>query len=186
VDETWTVGVARNPPEPATLEEMIAATEPLFKDLPKCWHYDLVTSEYLPKSASGITYACAKCFKLFTVPNHLFGGGDAPKHISTDPFIASNLNQRKVNTTMSEGNSQTDGQPTQAASAPDIMAPIGAGAFGVQITTTDVVGGMGNVKTVTLNDPDGQPFFAEHHQLGVMSVGAVTQDVPPGETQAKP
>ena len=87
---------------------------------------------------------------------------------------------------MTEGNSMTDGQPTQESHAPDIMTPIGAGAFGVQVTTNDVKAGFNNIETVHLPSPDGDSLFAEHHQIGVLSVPVVTQDVPPGETKAQP
>jgi len=80
MDETRTVGVTRDPIPHATLDEMIAAAEELLKDLPDCWHYDLVTSEHLPKSASGTTYMCVKCFKLFTAPESLIGA-NPPKRL---------------------------------------------------------------------------------------------------------
>jgi hypothetical protein len=87
---------------------------------------------------------------------------------------------------MADGNSMTDGQPTQKTSTSHIMDPLGAGAFGVQITTTDIVGGMGNVQSVQLTAPDGTSIFAEHHQIGMLPAAMPGQDVPPGEVKAKP
>lgn len=88
---------------------------------------------------------------------------------------------------MADGNNMTDGQPTREMSTGgDIMKPLTPGAFGVMITTTDVDAGFGNIKPVTLQAPDGDKIFCEHHQLGILSVPTIPQDVPPGEAQAKP
>lgn len=89
---------------------------------------------------------------------------------------------------MSDGFSN-EGLPTQQLAAKDIMSPLGssnAQEFGVPITTTDVKAGFNNIETVTLQAPDGSAIFCEHHDLGILSVPAIPQDVPPGETQAKP
>lgn len=83
---------------------------------------------------------------------------------------------------MADGNNMTDGQPTREISTNgNIMQPLAPGAFGVTETTTDVKAGMGNIETVSLAAPDGSSVFCEHHQLGVLPVTAVAQDIPPGE-----
>lgn len=85
MDEAWTTGVtSTRPSEPVTLESMIATVEELRKTLPPCWHHELITSEWLSTSPNGITYACAQCFKMFTVPASLLGSSEAPKRISID------------------------------------------------------------------------------------------------------
>lgn len=89
---------------------------------------------------------------------------------------------------MSDGFSN-EGMPSTELSAKDIMSQLGssnADGFNVPITTSDVVGGMGNVKPVTLTASDGTSIFCEHHDIGILPMPAPTQDVPPGETQAKP
>lgn len=79
----YTDGVTAAPAPYATINEMIAAVKEISKDLPDCWHWDLVTSEYLPKSASGTTYMCLKCCKLFTAPESLIGA-NPPKRLHID------------------------------------------------------------------------------------------------------
>lgn len=89
---------------------------------------------------------------------------------------------------MSDGFSN-QGVPAQEFSARDIMTPLGSSSaqdFGVPITTNDVKAGFNNIETVTLQASDGTTMFAEHLQLGVLSTPAPGQDVPPGETQARP
>lgn len=80
MDETYTGSVTRDPVPVAALDEMIAATKQLLKEAPSCWHWDLVASEYLPKSASGTTYMCVECCKLFTAPESLIGA-NPPKRL---------------------------------------------------------------------------------------------------------
>lgn len=88
---------------------------------------------------------------------------------------------------MTDGNNATDGQPTREISTGgDIMQSLAPGAFGVTITANDVKAGMGNIQNVTLIGSDGNSIFAEHHQLGVLPMPNLAQDVPPGEKSAKP
>jgi hypothetical protein len=89
---------------------------------------------------------------------------------------------------MTEGNSMTDGQPLhEISTGGDIMKSLAPGAFGVTITTTDVKAGFNNIETVALQSADGGTLFAEHHQLGTLTMGSnPIQDIPPGETQTRP
>ncbi len=87
---------------------------------------------------------------------------------------------------MSDGNSMAP-VPEPNAGSRHVMEPVGAiDGFGPIVTTSDVKAGMGNVAMVSLQGSDGSGIYAEHHQVGVMSVPAPTQDVPPGESAAKP
>lgn len=67
--------------EPITAESMLKIFEQLRRDTPACWCSDFVTSDLLPKSTQGVTYACTQCFKLFTAPKSLVGD-DPPRRLS--------------------------------------------------------------------------------------------------------
>lgn len=69
-----------------TVNEMLEIAEQLRALTPACWHYDLVTSEFLPTHKDGIVYACVKCLKKFVAPRSLFGDTDPPKWLHIDPF----------------------------------------------------------------------------------------------------
>jgi hypothetical protein len=86
---------------------------------------------------------------------------------------------------MADGNSQEELPESTIPATHHIMAPL-AGGFDVMITTTDVKAGMGNVTPVVLTANDGPTVFAEHHLIGILPVTMPVQDVPEGETQAKP
>lgn len=65
---------------------------------------------------------------------------------------------------------------TNPSSANHPMDPLGAGAFGVQITTSDVVGGMPGTPTmVPLTSNEGS-VMAEHHNLVVLPDTQPPQD----------
>lgn len=84
MDEMYT-GVTRGPTPTATLDEMIAATEQLLKDLPACWHYDLIACPFL-NDGDRVVYACIQCLKKFSAPISLFDG-KPPMKLRIDPFM---------------------------------------------------------------------------------------------------
>ncbi len=86
---------------------------------------------------------------------------------------------------MADGNDQTP-VPEPNSGSRHILAPVaGTPGFEVGVTTSDVKAGMGNVASVQLTSGEGS-LFAEHHNLGMLPITAPVQDVPPGETTAKP
>jgi hypothetical protein len=61
--------------EPLTFESLMKVVEDFRKEHPEagqCQHNELITSKYLPPSKQGTRYACARCFKLFVIPEHMF------------------------------------------------------------------------------------------------------------------
>lgn len=88
---------------------------------------------------------------------------------------------------MADGNSQAPIPEGNTDANRPIIASIGSiDGFGPVVTTSDVTAGMGNLKMVSLTGSDGSNVMAEHHQLGNIPVVMPTQDVPPGETAARP
>ena len=79
---TYTTGVS----EPVTVESMLKIAEELKALTPDCWHYDLVTGEWLPKTKLGAIYVCVRCAKRFLVHWDTFGDKELPERISIDPF----------------------------------------------------------------------------------------------------
>ena len=81
---------------------------------------------------------------------------------------------------MTEGNSQTDGKPTNDnVSAPTVMSSLGAGSHGVQEITSPVVsGGPGAPAQAALPAPDGSAIPLHHHPLRIMN------DTPPAQDSA--
>lgn len=83
MNEIYT-GVTRGPMPIVTLDEMIAATEQLIKDLPACWHYDLIACPFL-NTGENVVYACVKCLKKFSAPIDFFDG-KPPMRLHIDPL----------------------------------------------------------------------------------------------------
>lgn len=83
MNEVYTVGAIKDLP---SIDEMIKVAERLRSMAPECWHYDLVTSEFLPTHKDGIVYACVECLKKFVAPRSLFGDSKPPKRLFIDPF----------------------------------------------------------------------------------------------------
>lgn len=82
-DEMY-AGVTQSSTPPVMLDEMIAATEQLLKDLPACWHYDLIACPFL-NEGDNVVYACITCLKKFSAPISFFKG-KPPMRLHIDPL----------------------------------------------------------------------------------------------------
>lgn len=77
---------------------------------------------------------------------------------------------------MSDGNSQTDGQPTNTVSAPTVMSSLEPGAFGVMECTSPIESGAPDGPAMnTLSGPEGS-ITVERHPLRIMPVAQPAQD----------